>query len=166
MPLTMPYSSSSAISRGSAPVSSTTSSSEYSAPRSRRENVRRRSAAPGRPSGAAAAGPAGEAGGRPGARGGGGLGRLHRAPGRELLPDDAQRQELVALQAQDRPQPRDVVGRVQPGAAGRAPRREQLLVLEVADLRDRDVRELLLERLADRADGQRLGLPRRLGRNR
>ena len=50
----------------------------------------------------------------------------------------------------------DVAGGVEPVAAGRAPRRQQLLVLEVADLRDRDVRELLLERLADGADRHRL----------
>ena len=46
-------------------------------------------------------------------------------------------------------------------AAGRAPRREQLLILEVADLRDRDVRELVLERLADGADRHRLLRARR-----
>src|SRR3954452_2574767 len=79
-----------------------------------------------------------------------------RAPGRELLADDAQRQELVALQAQDRTQACDVARAVEAVAARRAPRREQLLVLEVADLRDRDVRELLLERLAQRADRHRL----------
>src|SRR3954465_11997330 len=78
------------------------------------------------------------------------------APRGELLADDAQRQELVALQAQDRPQPRDVARAVEPVAARRAPRREELLVLEVADLRDRDVGELDLERLAQRPDRHRL----------
>ena len=126
----------------SAPVSSTTSSSEYSAPRSRSENEPpQRRARPARRRGRPAAGAAAR---RLGAAGG------------ELLADHAQRQELVALQAQDRAQARDVGLRVEPVAAGRAPRRQQLLVLQVADLGDRDVRELLRQRLADRADGQRL----------
>src|SRR4051812_6682981 len=86
------------------------------------------------------------------------------APRGELLADDAQRQELVALQAQDRPQAGDVARAVEPVAARRAPRREQLLVLEVADLRDRDVRELLLERLAEGADRHRLRRGRLVGR--
>ena len=43
--------------------------------------------------------------------------------------------------------------------APRAPRREQALILEVADLRDRDVRELRLQTAADGADRQQ---PRRL----
>ena len=81
---------------------------------------------------------------------------LGRAAGGELLADHPQRQELVALQAQDRAQARDVGGGVEPVAAGRAPRREQLLVLQVADLGDRDVGELLRERLADGADRQGL----------
>ena len=46
--------------------------------------------------------------------------------------------------------------RVEPIAALRAPRREQLLILEVADLGDRDVGELLDQRLADGADRHRL----------
>src|SRR3954453_8248675 len=79
-----------------------------------------------------------------------------RAPGCELLADNAQGQELVALEAQDRAQAGDVAGAVEPVAAGRAARREQLLVLEVADLRDRDVGELDLERLAQRPDRHRL----------
>ena len=89
-------------------------------------------------------------------------GLLDRPPRRELLPDHGQRHVLVALQPQDRPQPRHVGRRIEPVAAGRPPRRHQLLVLEVPDLGDRDVRELLLEPLADRADRQRLRLPRRL----
>src|SRR4051794_11729818 len=80
-----------------------------------------------------------------------------QAPGRQLLADHAQRQELVALHAQDRAQARDVGLRVQPVAARRAPGLQQLLVLQVADLGDRDVRELLPERLAHGADGHRLG---------
>src|SRR5262249_56528338 len=78
------------------------------------------------------------------------------ATGRELLADHPQRQELVALQAQDRPQPFDVGLAVEAIAARGAPRVEQLLVLEVADLRDRDVVELVLQDLADGADRQRL----------
>jgi hypothetical protein len=61
----------------------------------------------------------------------------------ELLADDPQRQELVALQAQDGAQARDVGLRVQPVAAGGPARRQQLLILQIADLGDRDVRELL-----------------------
>src|SRR4051794_5760657 len=81
---------------------------------------------------------------------------LRGAAGGQLLADDAQRQELVALQAQDRPQPLDVGLRVEPVPARRPAGREELLVLEVADLGDRDVRELLPERLAHGADGHRL----------
>src|SRR5207302_1285512 len=78
---------------------------------------------------------------------------------RELLTDHAKREELVALEAQDRLQPLDVVLAEEPVAALRALRREEPLVLEVADLRDRDVRELRLEARADRADReQALGL--------
>ena len=64
---------------------------------------------------------------------------------RKLLADHAQRQELVALEPQDRLQALDVVLAEEPVAALRAPRCEQPLVLEVADLRDRDVRELGLQ---------------------
>ena len=78
--------------------------------------------------------------------------RAAPAPRRQLLPDHAQRQELVALQAQDRLQPLDVVLAEEPVAAARALRRQQALILEVADLRDRDVRELGLQARADRAD--------------
>jgi hypothetical protein len=56
--------------------------------------------------------------------------------GGELLADHPQRQKFIALQAQDRAKAVDVGRRVQPVASGRPPRREQLLVLEVADLRD------------------------------
>src|SRR3984885_11572767 len=74
----------------------------------------------------------------------------------ELLADHPQREELVALQAQDRPQALDVALRVETVAALRPARREQLLILEVADLGDRDVGELLVQRLADGADRDRL----------
>ena len=60
----------------------------------------------------------------------------------ELLADHAQRQELVALEPEDRLQPLDVLLAEQPVSAARPLRREEALILEVADLRDRDVREL------------------------
>src|SRR5262245_685692 len=73
----------------------------------------------------------------------------------KLLPDHAERQELVPLQPQDRPQAVDVLVAVEPVAAGRAARREEALILEVPDLGDRDVRKLLAEERADRPDRQR-----------
>src|SRR3954447_19001127 len=82
-------------------------------------------------------------------------------PGRELLANHAQGQKLVALQAQDGPQAVHVRLRVEPVAALRAPRREKLLILQVADLRDGDVRELAAEQLADGADREGLAVPRR-----
>ena len=89
-----------------------------------------------------------------------GLAETHARPGlaprrSELLADDAERQKLVALQAKDRLEPVDVVLREEPVAALRAPRREEALVLEVADLGDGDVGELVLEPPADRADRER-----------
>src|SRR5581483_1884834 len=76
---------------------------------------------------------------------------LARARG-ELLADHAQRQELVALEAQDGLQPLDVLLGEEAVAALRPAQREQPLVLEVADLRDRDVRELRLQAAADLPD--------------
>ena len=73
----------------------------------------------------------------------------------ELLPDDAQGQELVPLEPQDLAQPLHVVLGEEAIAAVRALRLEEALILEVADLRDRDVRELLLQAAAHRADRQR-----------
>src|SRR2546429_584889 len=98
--------------------------------------------------------------GAPGARLRGGPGcasaapaLLARASGRcGLLPDDPERQELVPLQAQDRLQALDVVLAEEPVTALGATWRKQSLVLEVADLRDRDVRELGLQAPADGAD--------------
>src|SRR6478735_5524867 len=78
----------------------------------------------------------------------------------ELLSDHAQRQEFVALQAQNRLQPLDVVLAEEPVAALRPPRGEQALVLQVANLRDRDVGELGLQTAADRPDREQ---PRALG---
>src|SRR5205823_708398 len=80
---------------------------------------------------------------------------LGRARGRrELLPDHAQREELVALEPENRLEPLDVVLAEEAVAALRPPRRKQALILEVPDLRDRDVRELGLEAPADAADRQ------------
>src|SRR5262249_20340273 len=80
----------------------------------------------------------------------------------ELVLDHAQRQELLALQAEDRPQALEVVLAEEPVAALRPSWREQAFVLEVADLRDRDVRELLREAPDDLADPEQL-LPLPLG---
>src|SRR4029079_11918881 len=74
-----------------------------------------------------------------------------------LLAEHPQRQELVALQAQDRLEALDVVLAEEPVAALRASRREQALILQVADLRDRDVRKLGLQPPADRADREQAG---------
>ena len=144
-----PYSSSSETSRGSARVSSMTSSSEYSAPLDGAvtDGLRLRRAAPVPATGPSLAG----------------RDVVARAARGELLADDAQRQELVALQAQDRAQALHVAAGVEPVAARRAARRQQLLILQIADLRDRDVRELLLERLADGADRHRLARRAGLG---
>src|SRR5207253_652817 len=81
---------------------------------------------------------------------------LLRGRRRELLADHTQRQELVPLQAQDRLQPVEVLLREQPVAALRSLRVHQPLAFQVADLRDRDVGELRLQALADRADRQQL----------
>src|SRR5262249_11935429 len=69
---------------------------------------------------------------------------LARAGG-ELLADHAQRQELVALKAEDRLEPLDVVLVEHAVAALGAFRRQQPLILEIPDLRDRDVGELRLQ---------------------
>src|SRR5215210_6926414 len=86
-----------------------------------------------------------------------------RRLGRQLLADHAQRQELVALQLQDPAQPIDVLVAEQPVAAPRASGREQTLVLEVADLRDRDVGKVGLEPPADGSDRQQPLGPTRSG---
>jgi hypothetical protein len=78
---------------------------------------------------------------------------------RELLADHAQREELVALELEDPAQALHVVLAEEPIAAARPPRREQPLVLEEANLRDRDVRELVLQAGAHRADREQRPLP-------
>src|SRR5262245_19903699 len=86
----------------------------------------------------------------------GGLGLLPRRPGAaeatvlrdrrgELLAKDTYRQEVVALEAEDRLETVDVVLAEQAVPPARPLRRQQALVLEIADLRDRDVREIALE---------------------
>src|SRR5439155_25452864 len=73
---------------------------------------------------------------------------------RQQVADHGKGQELVALHAQDRPQTLDIVGAEQAVAALGAAGRDQLLILEKPDLRDRDVVELLAQHPADGADGQ------------
>src|SRR5256714_4321110 len=87
-------------------------------------------------------------------RRGAALAPLLPRPGGELLADHPQREELVALEPEDRLEPLDVVLAEQPVAPLRALRRQQPLILEIADLRDRDVRELGLQAPADGADRQ------------
>src|SRR5206468_7343915 len=72
----------------------------------------------------------------------------------EFVLDHPQWEELVPLQPQDRLQPFEVCLAEEPVAALCAPRRQQALVLEVADLRDRDVRELLDQPTDDLADAK------------
>src|SRR5262245_32667329 len=69
------------------------------------------------------------------------------AAGVELVPNHPQRQELVPLEPQDRLEPLDVALGEEPIAPSRTTRAEQTLVLEVADLRDRDVGELAAQPL-------------------
>src|SRR5262249_38369642 len=86
---------------------------------------------------------------------------------RQLLADHPQRQELVALEQQDRPQALDILLAEQAVAALRASPGEQPPVLEVADLRDRDVGDLRLQPPAHGADRQEPALGARLaGRSR
>src|SRR5439155_7228968 len=70
----------------------------------------------------------------------------------ELLADHAQRQELVALEAQDRLEPLDVVLAAEPVAALRPLGRQETLVLEVPDLRDRGVGVLRFQPATHGAD--------------
>ena len=75
----------------------------------------------------------------------------------EFLPLRVIRQELAAGRGSEPdvgPSAAAPAGDARPGAALRAPRRQQLLVLEVAHLRDRDLRELALELLHHGADRQ------------
>src|SRR5436305_8294365 len=82
--------------------------------------------------------------------------RLRNA-GRELFADHAERQELVSLHAQDRLEPLEVLLGEEPVPALCPPRRHEAFALEVADLRDRDVRELRLQPAADGSDGEQAG---------
>jgi hypothetical protein len=76
------------------------------------------------------------------------------APGEASLADHAERQKLVPLETEDRPEALDVVVAVEAVAALRPARREEALAFQVADLRDRDVGKLVAELLADRPDRQ------------
>src|SRR5207302_1151267 len=71
---------------------------------------------------------------------------IPRRRGRELLPNDPEGKELVTLKTEDRLEPFDVLLAEQSVSALRAARREQTLVFQIADLRDGDVRKLVLER--------------------
>src|SRR5207245_5817065 len=66
---------------------------------------------------------------------------LLRRGRRELLADHPEREELVALEPENRLQPLDVLLAEEAVPAAGAARRQQALVLEVADLRDGDVGE-------------------------
>jgi len=70
-------------------------------------------------------------------------GRPRRALGVERLADHPEREELVPLEPQDGLEPLDVLVGEEPIAAPGSPRPEQALILEVTDLRDRDVGKLL-----------------------
>src|SRR5262245_22490370 len=70
----------------------------------------------------------------------------------ELVADHAQRQELVALEPQDRLEPFEVMVGEEAVAATRPLRADQAFVLEEADLRDRDVGELVAQPSDDLAD--------------
>src|SRR3954469_8278022 len=72
----------------------------------------------------------------------------------QLLADNPQWQKLVSLQPQNRLEPLQVVLAEEPVTALRSAWSEQPLVLEVADLRDRDVGEVVLEQRADGPDRQ------------
>jgi len=83
-----------------------------------------------------------------------------RPGNRQFVADHAQRKELVALEAQDRHQALDVLLAEEPVAAAGPLRAEQALVLEEADLGDRDVRELLAQAAHDLADAEGALAPR------
>ena len=95
------------------------------------------------------------AGGRRAARGGPCASRVSA--------NHAERQELVALEPQDRLEPLDVVVGEETVAAACSPWPEQALILEVPDLRDGDVGELLPQALADGANRVEARIRRRRG---
>ncbi len=72
----------------------------------------------------------------------------------ELVADHGERQEVVALQAQDHLDAGDVGGRELAVPAGRAFRCDQALVFEEPDLGDREVGVVGLKPLDDLADGE------------
>ena len=87
--------------------------------------------------------------------------RLHRAAQIdavvEHLLDHLEWQEVVTLLTQDPPQPLDVGAVELPVAGAGALGGDQTLALEEPDLRDRDVREVLLHQRQDLADRQVIG---------
>src|SRR5262249_50884036 len=89
---------------------------------------------------------------------------FRRARRVQLVADHAQRQELVALEPQDRLEPREVVLAEQAVAARRPFGADETLVLEGTGLRDRDVGKLVAEASDALADPDRplaLGTVRR-----
>ena len=80
--------------------------------------------------------------------------RLLDLTGVDAVLDDAQRQELLALLAQDHAQQLDVVVEELAVPRRRPLRLDQALALEEADLGDRDVGELLEQQAEDLADRQ------------
>src|SRR6266700_3529626 len=90
----------------------------------------------------------------PGARPVASLGALRRARRGQLLANHPQGEKLVALQPQNRLETLDVLFAEEPVATLRPARREQALILQITDLRDRDVGELLLQAPRNRADRQ------------
>ena len=71
----------------------------------------------------------------------------------DLFADDLERQVFVALQREHADEALVVVAREEPVAALGAARRDQALLLEVAQLAHADVGELALEAVDDRPDG-------------
>ena len=99
---------------------------------------------------------------RPSAGGGPGASASVGVLGEALL-DHLERQEVVALLGEDPPQPLDVGVVELPVARRRALGVEQPLALEEADLRDRDVGELVLQQVEHLADREVRRASRRFG---
>jgi hypothetical protein len=77
--------------------------------------------------------------------------------GVDVVLDDFQRQVLVALEGQDEAQALDVVRGVLPVPGAGPLRRDEALLLEEADLRRRDLRELPRQFAQDLADVEDTG---------
>ena len=74
----------------------------------------------------------------------------------QLATDDLERQVLVALQGQHAHETPEVLLREEAIAGLGAPRGDEMLLLQVAQLADGDVRELVAQPLDHRADGEQL----------